>query len=777
MGDLLTRATTSLRDDETLHDSSTAPYEPYKSELRALHALQIMVAEGWISGIVNAPNGNEKEGERYLVSANPDGVFVNTKNCLAVMVDDIWHFSDPKDGLAIYNKANGKPYYYKASDLTWVQGSALLSDLGTAATHDAGDFEPAGSSVAVQAASLQKTQNLLDLDDTSSARANLGLGTAAVSDISAFDPAGSAAAVQSGGLQKSQNLSDVINTSTARINLGLGTAAVRDAADFDPAGASENILSELAAISTTGKVYTDTIAGLLNTEGTGDENRYFLVPGVHSNGFLTLYRNDEDVAVEVTTGLGTTYVSVIGEESGHAMEWRIGTQLAAYIDIQGYFTPWRFKPPSSSIDLGALKTEISARLLSGPVGESLQGSKEEGGYAFPFYCGNQLVLGLPLGSNVWSGKIERAIVAERALMSGMADIANDDYLVRVVESDGYFQIEVETLSSGQVTRLTHDGYNVGPQFAPNNNLLFAHSENGLEWVTKIAALPNGKSYAATSLPSWYFIGDSLTAGSGGTPYPSQFATLTGLGSVNEGVSGQTSSQIIARFDALPTIISVSGDELPGSGNVDVTSISPSILQAGSGWATTKTLRGYFLDSDLLFDLSVDGDGDYTLTRVNAGAPVACPPGAVFHPDVRLQCDRTTVIWAGTNDGWSANDGTALVANIEAFINRMMSLAKHWLVIGPLVSSVDNSTQKSNKIAANALLASTFGTRSINVQSYLTNETWLTERGVSLDVTDLADIAVDVPPTSLRSDQLHLTTVGYGLVAWLVHQRAEQKGWL
>ena len=46
-------------------------------------------------------------------------------------------------------------------------------------------------------------------------------------------------------------------------------------------------------------------------------------------------------------------------------------------------------------------------------------------------------------------------------------------------------------------------------------------------------------------------GDSLTAGSGGTPWPTQFATLSGTGINNRGVGGNTSAQILTRFMAEP----------------------------------------------------------------------------------------------------------------------------------------------------------------------------------------------------------------------------------
>lgn len=196
MGDLLVRAVNALRDYETPGDDSTPAFEPYKSELRALHALEIALSEGWILDIVNAPTGAEAEGARYLVGVSPEGVFVNNKDCLAVLVDDVWHFSSPSDGLTLFNRAIGKPFYYRASVPEWQQLVANLADLGTAATHDAGDFEVAGAAAQAEA-----------------------------NAIAASDPVGSADAVLSSSLQKASNLSDIGDVLVARGNIGAASAS------------------------------------------------------------------------------------------------------------------------------------------------------------------------------------------------------------------------------------------------------------------------------------------------------------------------------------------------------------------------------------------------------------------------------------------------------------------------------------------------------------------------------------------------------------------------
>lgn len=101
-----------------------------------------------------------------------------------------------------------------------ISNLADVANAGTARTN----LGLGTASTLASSAVAQTANNLSDLANAATARTNLGLGTAATQATSAFDAAGAAAAAQAASLQKTSNLSD-LDAPTARTNLGLGTAA------------------------------------------------------------------------------------------------------------------------------------------------------------------------------------------------------------------------------------------------------------------------------------------------------------------------------------------------------------------------------------------------------------------------------------------------------------------------------------------------------------------------------------------------------------------------
>lgn len=115
-----------------------------------------------------------------------------------------------------------------------------------------------------QSSSLQRSNNLSDLSNVTTARTNLGLGSAATQNTSAFDSNGAAASAQAASLQKTSNLSDLNNAGTARTNLGLGSSATHASTDFDTAGAAAIAQSAAVAASLPVTTTLDAVPGAAN---------------------------------------------------------------------------------------------------------------------------------------------------------------------------------------------------------------------------------------------------------------------------------------------------------------------------------------------------------------------------------------------------------------------------------------------------------------------------------------------------------------------------------
>ena len=176
--------------------------------------------------------------------------------------------------------------------------------------------------------------------------------------------------------------------------------------------------------------------------------------------------------------------------------------------------------------------------------------------------------------------------------------------------------------------------------------------------------------AGTYIAAW---GDSLTAGTGGTPYPSQLSSILNNRLIyNGGVSGNTSSQIKARM-----------------------------LAASDKYS------------------------------------------------------YTAIIWAGRND-------YSVPATVKANIAAMVAALGHnrYIILSVLNGTAEPSGNPNydTLIQLNTDLAALYPNNYVDIRAYLVSQY---DPGNPQDVIDFGN---DVPPSSLRSDTLHLNTAGYLKVA-------------
>ena len=119
----------------------------------------------------------------------------------------------------------------------------------------------------------------------------------------------------------------------------------------------------------------------------------------------------------------------------------------------------------------------------------------------------------------------------------------------------------------------------------------------------------------------------------------------------------------------------------------------------------------------------------------------------------------TIIWAGRNNYWSQE---VVLADIASMVYQLPS-PRHFLVLSVLNASYEGigTTGYNEVIALNQALQAAYPNNYLEIRSLLVAQ---------YDPTsgqDISDHAMDVPPTSLRFDNLHLNAAGYTFVAGAV----------
>jgi hypothetical protein len=304
-------------------------------------------------------------------------------------------------------------------------------------------------------------------------------------------------------------------------------------------------------------------------------------------------------------------------------------------------------------------------------------------------------------------------------------------------------------------------------------------------------------------------GNSKTAGTGGTPYPTQLAGLIGgdFSVVNYGIGGQRSGQIAMRMGAIPTFITVSGDAIPAaSGTVSITQINGVSATAAPAYPSqdvrllstnadnvTRTIDGWLCGVKCRITRTASGLNNntkvevYTLTALTGGG-VRCLPGSLFVPDYALQDYSGVEAWidAGINDFRSGTDAdlTDDVETIRANVDAM----------------VDFAERSGRNVILLSLTADNYSTEFIGGIRYVRilelNNHWSQKypsyyargnNGLDLRETlvenynpaiaqDVIDYGNDITPSSLRSDDRHPNTTGYGIYASVAYEFRQRRGY-
>jgi lysophospholipase L1-like esterase len=275
----------------------------------------------------------------------------------------------------------------------------------------------------------------------------------------------------------------------------------------------------------------------------------------------------------------------------------------------------------------------------------------------------------------------------------------------------------------------------GPQtfavtFTPNDDVDYVTAEAN----ASLDVLPFG-------VVAW---GDSLTDGEDGLydlgAYPADLVSLLVLPVINEGVGGQTSTQIGVREGAVPTYVTVAGGVIPASGGVKVTfqtGYEPVTISGPSG-GTSGTILG--VHGTVTID---SGDTTFTFTRTTQGSAVNAPghpPLAVDKPYDKY----IPIFWEGRNN---LNEPSQVLSDLAAQV-ASVSAGQNYAVLS--ITNINTPDEWVGGTAyrsiqeLNAELSSNFGSHYLDIRKTLV-ESYNPDL-----ITDVSDFAHDEIPTSLRA---------------------------
>lgn len=266
------------------------------------------------------------------------------------------------------------------------------------------------------------------------------------------------------------------------------------------------------------------------------------------------------------------------------------------------------------------------------------------------------------------------------------------------------------------------------------------------------------------------IGDSTTDDD---PWPEIAATRLGIGFLDRGVAGQSSTERALDMGVLDATITVTGNTLPASGTVVVTAISPAgTWRTGVSveWRTPVRVLGERFD---LIHPTASAP-TWRLERVRPGATIACPPNTPLEiapgPKTGVGFERLpAVLLVGMNNpadlGNIQRDITAIIGAYDVRV-----LMTPW----PTASEPAGSAGYNRKAAIRDWAQATFPNIFLNGWAYQKNY-GLVDLGLTPTAADTLAISQDQIPPQLMNDDTHLTPAASALFGPLIANFILEKG--
>lgn len=274
-------------------------------------------------------------------------------------------------------------------------------------------------------------------------------------------------------------------------------------------------------------------------------------------------------------------------------------------------------------------------------------------------------------------------------------------------------------------------------------------------------------------------GDSLTAGAGAasrTGYVERLRTRLrsqGIQVTKRAVGGTGSASIATRQGGYVNLLTLEGNKLPKERRaVNIVASTQTPITSQGGGPIKGTLMG--VQGVVAATFSGTVRQTYTFTRDVAGTEdMYIDPETPF---IKLRDGMEgdiAILWPGRNDYYRDNMLEEVMNALEAMIAHLTAQNKKFVVMSILNGNYATEFKGGDRY--NKIMAVN------NAIKYRWPEQYVEQRAVLVRAynpaipQDVIDFGNDIPPSSLRADDIHLTDAGYDIVEENVYKHLKNRG--
>lgn len=270
-------------------------------------------------------------------------------------------------------------------------------------------------------------------------------------------------------------------------------------------------------------------------------------------------------------------------------------------------------------------------------------------------------------------------------------------------------------------------------------------------------------------------GDSLTDGIGGTRI-SVLLTKNFPDRVieNYGISGQNALEIATRQGGQPLLLTINDNAFAGSAAVPVTNLSAQVLFTPDS-DDTATLSGTLGGIKCILTRTSTGVAPnqietYTVSPLLSTRQFIAPNTQFYLDTAQKTKSYIQTLWLGRNN-------LPTLAGVADLINSCvlyLDSPRRFVIIGVLSAVYESATVNRTILEMNNMLAQTYPVQYVSPKPPTAEE--MSALGYTPTQQDLTDIAAGFIPRGMRLDGLHMTTVGYQLIASRIATLIKANNW-